>query len=149
MHETLPANRVQREWLPDGVQPYIDLIGLANVLRLIEHFGGTPVSVPPLQSSWPNALRDVLDADALYALSREYGGLQLELPSPAVIRRELRNQAIAEDILQRNMGPRDLARRHAMSYRWAKKLRRRVLDGEALTQYRNATSTEGTGDLFG
>lgn len=145
----LPINRVDRDWLPDSIQPVIDLIGLPATLQLIETFGGTPVSVPPLSSSWPNALRDLLDDDQAHALSREYGGLQLQLPPPSVVLRELRNASIADDILKRELGARDLARKYAMSYRWAKALRRRVLNGEALTQYRSSTSASHTADLFG
>lgn len=126
--------KINPAWLPDSMQPIIDIIGLSDVLMLIDQRGGTQISVPPNGSAWPNALRDELDADKLKKLSIEFGGLCIDLPSPVNIMREIRNHAITEDILINSLNHNEIAKKYGMSRRWAIEMSRRIKNSEPLTK---------------
>ena len=139
---------IDRAWLPDSMQPVIDLIGLDSVLLLIDTFGGTAISVPPHGSNWPNPLKEVLDEQALAALTQQYSGLALPLPPPSVVVREIRNHSIANDIEKNGLSHNEIARKYGMSRRWAIEMAKRVRAGKPIAQPLGRPATKHD-DLFG
>ncbi|RXJ71232.1 transcriptional regulator [Veronia nyctiphanis] len=83
---------IDKEKLPELMKELIDLIGYANMYRLISSFGGQDVYIPKYPKR--SKLSDELPLDALHTLSQEYGGTYLTLPTSRQIDIQGRNREI-------------------------------------------------------
>lgn len=111
--------------IPQSLRPVYEVAGVAGVLAVIERWGGTPMYVP-----YPRSLHDqhplvlTLGAEAALRLCKLHPGEPIDVP----VGRGYRAALLAADVAKATVGgdsEADIARRHGITTRWVRELRRR------------------------
>ena len=91
--------------LPESAQQLIQVIGWADTVRLIQHFGGTTLPMPMgatcVGRAALDALSEVMGEDTIKKLADFYGGAPLYVPRCDLAMRRARDKAINEEFEQR------------------------------------------------
>lgn len=101
--------------LPQVLQDFVRLIGLAPTLVIVEQYGGCRLYVP-VRPTEDHPLAQLIGFENLCTLSRVYGlESHFDIPKATLATRHLRNEKIRADYASKSV--RDLAREHRLTER--------------------------------
>ncbi|CAN5434967.1 hypothetical protein BH10PSE18_BH10PSE18_18630 [soil metagenome] len=107
------------ELLPQRLQEFVRLIGLAPTMRLVDRFGGLRIYIPATATE-DHAFAELIGVENLGKLCQEYShgglGLRFELPSATRALNAVRNAQIRSDY-QAGKSARELASEHRLHER--------------------------------
>ncbi|MDH5185200.1 MAG: hypothetical protein OEX12_15060 [Gammaproteobacteria bacterium] len=126
----------QADLLPASVQELIDVVGMADALKIVEERGGTRLCVPT-KAKYDHWLAALIGMDGLKVMVEYYRGEEIEIPRCAAALRSLKELKILAQAADGNTNA-QLAREYGYTERGIRKLRRRV-EGE---------QDDSQGDLF-
>ena len=92
----LDPRQVSRADLPESLRDVMDLIGAANVIKLVRAHGGKEFYVPR-SPRLGRALAEIVGNPSARLLVEKYGGEAVYLPRLAHLRRKLRDRRIRAD----------------------------------------------------
>lgn len=125
--------------LPENLRLIIQLTDYRTAMILIDHYGGSDYSFPPLKTiSESHELAVLLGFNNLRKLCQYWNGDDVYIPKPDRYLNHLRNMRIKQDMEELGANgkvQKDLARKYKVSTRHIRGLRREQLQGK--TQNKN------------
>lgn len=112
--------------LPESARDLIDIIGLANTLKIIEARGGLEISIPIVvtHNHW---LVELIGYESLQKLSEQCSGLKIDVPRCVAAMRAVQYQEIY-DSRRNGISTNALAQAHGYTARGIRKVVRRIED---------------------
>ncbi|MBF0444838.1 MAG: hypothetical protein HQL68_04565 [Magnetococcales bacterium] len=116
----MTAQNITEKDLPESIQPLVELIGLSEVLNLVQKCGGLEVifSRNPKPDS---ILVQGVGMDIAIKLGRYYGGERVSIPKAEAMVKQLRNRAIIADA-DNGLTDNQLAAKYKLTTRWVREI---------------------------
>lgn len=113
--------KIDEKILPFIVQDLANIIGLADTLKLVDHYKGTSMWVPA-EFKPDHILCKIIGAESFIKLTKSYGGEALEIPKCEDALRAVRN----EKIRLSDKSQSQLAREWDVTVRWIRELQKNM-----------------------
>lgn len=124
--------------LPESLRLIIQLTDYRTAMTLVQHFGGTDYTFPPLKTiRESHELAQMIGFNNLQKLCRFWGGEAIYIPKPDRYLGLLRNKRIEQDLLELGADKQaqlKIAKTHNVTTRWVRYIKKKLEQPCALKQ---------------